>query len=202
MKGFSKRAGGLIRTARESVAMAASQFKNDRFRTGLSLAGIAIGIFSTVGALTVVDSLERTMNDGLSDFGKDVVLVEQIPLEPDLDEEGTFRWWNYISRPPVTREEYRFLADHGETIDKLCYSCYFNNDVIIGVLGDWELVIRNPIQTGLFNSVLFLTSSLLIFLISIFFIFFSLSFSNLFLISSTDWKKSNFFSSFILSEPY
>lgn len=148
MKGFSKRAGGLLRTARESVAMAASQFKNDRFRTGLSLAGIAIGIFSTVGALTVVDSLERTMNDGLSDFGKDVVLVEQIPLEPDLDEEGTFRWWNYISRPPVTREEYRFLADHGETINKLCYSCYFNNDVIIGVIGDWELVIRNPILTG------------------------------------------------------
>lgn len=148
MKGFSRRAGGLFRTACESVAMAAAQFRKDRFRTVLSLAGIAIGIFSTVAALTVVDSLQRAMNEGLSDFGKDVVLVEQIPLEPDLDEEGGFRWWNYISRPPVTREEYRFLAEYGETIHKLCYTCYFNNNVIIGVTGDWGLAIRNPIREG------------------------------------------------------
>ena len=148
MKGFGKRAGGLFRIAGESVALAASQFRNDRFRTGLSLAGIAIGIFSTVASLTVVDSLQRCMDVGLADFGRDVVLIEQIPLEPDLDEEGTFRWWNYVSRPPVTREEYQFLAAHSRLAAEMCYTCYFNNDVIIGVTGDWKLGVRNSLAQG------------------------------------------------------
>ena len=100
--------------------MAVAQFRNDRFRTGLSLAGIAIGIFSTVAALTLVDSLGRCMNDGLSDFGRDLVMIEQIPLEPELDEEDGFRWWDYATRPPVTREEYLFLAAHSTLTANIC----------------------------------------------------------------------------------
>ena len=148
MKGFFRRAGGLARTARESVAMAVAQFRNDRFRTGLSLAGIAIGIFSTVAALTLVDSLGRCMNDGFSDFGRDLVMIEQIPLEPELDEEGGFRWWDYATRPPVTREEYLFLSSHSTLAADICYTCYFNNSVTIGVTGDWRLSVRNPFSEG------------------------------------------------------
>ena len=101
MKGLRNWAGTLGRSVGESVALAAGQFRSDRFRTGLSLAGIAIGIFSTVSALTLVDSVHRTMDEGFADFGGDVVLIEQIPLEPDFDEEGALRWWDYLGRPQV-----------------------------------------------------------------------------------------------------
>ena len=94
MKGLRNWAGALARSVGESVALAAGQFRSDRFRTGLTLAGIAIGIFSTVGALTLVDSVQRCINEGFADFGGDVVLVEQVPLEPDFDEEGSLRWWD------------------------------------------------------------------------------------------------------------
>ena len=89
MKGLRNWAGALARSVGESVALAASQFRSDRFRTGLTLAGIAIGIFSTIAALTLVDSVHRCMNDGFADFGGDVVLVEQMPLEPAFDEDQT-----------------------------------------------------------------------------------------------------------------
>ena len=148
MKGLKNRAGALARSVGESVALAAGQFRSDRFRTGLSLAGIAIGIFSTVAALTLVDSVHRTMNEGFADFGGDVVLIEQIPLEPSFDEEGGLRWWDYLGRPQVTREEYRFLADHSALLEKACFAQYFNKELIISVSGDWQLAIQNPVAEG------------------------------------------------------
>ena len=141
-------AGTLGRSVGESVALAAGQFRSDRFRTGLTLAGIAIGIFSTVGALTLVDSVQQSINEGVADFGGDVVLVEQIPLEPDFDEEGSLRWWDYLGRPQVTREEYLFLAENCRSAEELCYAQFLNNSVIISVTGDWRLSIRNPIAEG------------------------------------------------------
>ena len=148
MKGFWIWAGALARSVGESVALAASQFRSDRFRTGLTLAGIAIGIFSTVGALTLVDSVQQSINEGVADFGGDVVLVEQIPLEPDFDEEGSLRWWDYLGRPQVTREEHLFLAENCRSAEELCYAQFLNNSVIISVTGDWRLSIRNPIAEG------------------------------------------------------
>ena len=148
MKGFWNRAGALARSVGESVALAAGQFRSDRFRTGLTLAGIAIGIFSTVAALTLVDSVHRCMNDGFADFGGDVVLIEQMPLEPAFDEEGGLRWWDYLDRPPVTREEYLFLAEHGTMMEALGFTQFFNQDNVIGVSGDWRLSIQNPVAEG------------------------------------------------------
>ncbi|MBQ7640414.1 MAG: ABC transporter permease [Bacteroidales bacterium] len=148
MKGFWIWAGALARSVGESFALALSQFRSDRFRTGLSLSGIAIGIFSTVAALTLVDSVHQTMNDGFADFGGDLVLVEQIPLEPDFDEEGGLRWWDYLGRPPVTREEYRFLAENGTHIDLIGYTQCSNRDLILGVWGNWQLAVHNPIAQG------------------------------------------------------
>ena len=148
MKGLRNWAGTLGRSVGESVALAAGQFRSDRFRTGLTLAGIAIGIFSTVGALTLVDSVQQSINEGVADFGGDVVLVEQIPLEPDFDEEGSLRWWDYLGRPQVTREEHLFLAENCRSAEELCYAQFLNNSVIISVTGDWRLSIRNPIAEG------------------------------------------------------
>ena len=72
---------------------------SDRFRTLLSLLGVAVGIFSIVAALTLVDSMQKTLQDSFSAYGSDLLFVEREPLEPDLDENGVFRWWAYADRP-------------------------------------------------------------------------------------------------------
>lgn len=148
MKGFWKRCGALTGSAAESVAFALAQLKTDRFRTVLSLSGIAIGIFSTVAVLTLMGSLRRVMEEGLAEFGKDVVLIETIPLEGALNDEGEFRWWDYANRPPVSREEYLFLAENARSAQNLCFSLSFTDNPVVGVAGQWQLAIRNRIASG------------------------------------------------------
>ena len=40
--------------------------KADRFRTQLSLLGVAVGIFSIVAALTLVDAMQRSIREGFA----------------------------------------------------------------------------------------------------------------------------------------
>ena len=86
------------------------QLKADRFRTLLSLLGMAVGIFSIVASLTLIDSVQKSVQDSFAAFGSDLLYIEREPLEPDLNEDGVFRWWEYATRPPVTWREYRYLA--------------------------------------------------------------------------------------------
>lgn len=121
--------------------------KTDRLRTLLSLSGVAVGIFSIAAALTLVDSLKRTLQEGFAAYGSDILYVEREPLEPDLNEDGIFRWWEYASRPPVTLREYRFLtAQESEIFSNSAFISYGPNTV--GVEGDWHLLTQQALAAG------------------------------------------------------
>lgn len=118
----------------------------DWFRTFLSLLGVCIGVFSIVAVFTCVDSLKSTIKSGFENFGADILFVEREPLEPDLNEEGVFRWWKYTGRPQVTDDEYRYLRANGTLAGKVSYSVSFAD--IVGVCGDWDLTIQSPLAAG------------------------------------------------------
>jgi len=132
----------------KGLDFALSGLGNDKFRTALSLSGIAVGIFSIVAVFTLVDSLKRSLDEGLREFGSDVVFVEQIPLEPDLNEDGTFRWWKYVERPQLSFREYEYLRDEGKCFSKITWSCYPQDGRVVGVTDGWELTIRNKLSSG------------------------------------------------------
>lgn len=118
----------------------------DWFRTLLSLLGVCIGVFSIVAVFTCVDSLKATIRSAFENFGADILFVEREPLEPDLNEDGVFRWWNYIGRPQVTEDEYRYLRDNSTQADKVAYSVSFSD--VVGVCGDWDMTVQTPIAAG------------------------------------------------------
>lgn len=128
------------------LAQVFSSLKADRFRTLLSLAGVAVGIFSIVAALTLVGVLQRTLADSFDSFGGDLLFVEREPLEPDLSEDGVFRWWEYASRPAVTWEDYRYLAARPAAYSQIAFVAY--GPETVGVAGSWPLLINVPIATG------------------------------------------------------
>lgn len=132
----------------ESIRFALAGLGNDKLRTLLSLAGIAIGIFTIIAVLTLVETMERSVDQGLNRFGSDVVFVEQIPLEPDLNDEGEFKWWEYISRPQVSYGEYEYMRDKREKIGEISWSCFLNDGVSVGVSDGWMLSVRNDIRCG------------------------------------------------------
>ena len=121
------------------------QLKADRFRTLLSLLGMAVGIFSIVASLTLVDSVHKSVQESFFAFGSDLLYIEREPLEPDLNEDGVFRWWEYVTRPPVTWREYRYLAEQA-SYEQLAFAAY--GEETVGVDGDWTLLVQQAITEG------------------------------------------------------
>jgi len=131
----------------DALAQAFRELKADRFRTGLSLLGVAVGIFSIVAALTLVDAMQQSIQEGFSVHGGDLLFVERMPLEPDLDEEGRFRWWKYALRPEVSWREYRYLEENGaDAFSRIAFVRYGLERV--GVAGDWKLLVPGAIAEG------------------------------------------------------
>ena len=121
--------------------------KADRFRTQLSLLGVAVGIFSIVAALTLVDAMQRSIREGFAVYGSNILFVDRMPLEPDLDEAGHFRWWNYALRPEVLWREYRYLEQNGDgAFSGIAFVRYGVERV--GVAGDWQLLVPGPLAEG------------------------------------------------------
>ena len=152
-----KRYGTLAKFIGESAEFALYQLKADKFRTFLSLLGVSIGVFSIVAVLTVIDSLKRDIHEGFDSFGSNLVFIEQYPNEPD--EDGTFRWWDYTGRPPVSFEDYRYLSENGEYIGSLCYNSTWQTEIsggrnnvvkcdAIGVAGEWQDAVKCGIASG------------------------------------------------------
>ena len=131
----------------DDLAQAFREMKADRFRTGLSLLGVAAGIFSIVAALTLVDAMQRSIREGFAAYGSNILFVDRMPLEPDLDDGGHFRWWNYALRPEVSWREYRYLAQNSEAaFSSIAFARYGKERV--GVAGDWQLLVPGPLAEG------------------------------------------------------
>lgn len=117
--------------------------ETDRFRKRLSLLGVAVGIFSIVSALSLVDCLQASVQEGFAAYGGDILFVDREPFEPDLNEDGLFRWWNYAGRPAVTWQEYRYLAESFPQSAFLAYGL-----TAVGVDGAWSLIVNQPLAEG------------------------------------------------------
>lgn len=133
---------------RDVLAQVLRELGADRFRTRLSLLGVAVGIFSIVATLTLVDAVQESIREGFSAYGGEVLFVDRVPLEPDLNEDGQFRWWAYAQRPPVSWREYRFLAERGagEAFMDIAFAGYGAS--CVGVAGDWRLLVPQPLSEG------------------------------------------------------
>ena len=132
---------------RDAWAQAFRELRADRFRTGLSLLGVAVGIFSIVAALTLVEAMQQSIREGFAVHGGDILFVDRVPLEPDLDEDGRFRWWNYALRPEVSWREFRYLEENGgDAFARIAFARYGAERV--GVDGDWRLLVPSSIAEG------------------------------------------------------
>lgn len=89
----------------ESFRFAWKALTHNLLRTVLSLAGVTIGIFAIIAALTVVDSLKANIKNSLSFLGTDMLYVEKWPyiFSPNAP------WWEYMKRPMVTYKDYKYL---------------------------------------------------------------------------------------------
>jgi putative ABC transport system permease protein len=89
-----------------SFKMAMQELRVNKLRTFLSLFGITIGIFCIIAILSVVDSLERKVQDDLKKLGSNSIYLDKWEYTNDGPD---YPWWKYIKRPAPKYEEMQFI---------------------------------------------------------------------------------------------
>lgn len=92
----------------ESGKSAFAALRSNMVRTFLSTLGITIGIFCIIMVLSIVNSLERNLQDSVDSLGKDVAIIEKWPWEFGPD----YKWWQYMNRPNPTIDELEKLEEY------------------------------------------------------------------------------------------
>lgn len=102
-----------------SIVQAFGELRVNKLRTFLSLLGITIGIFCIIAVLTVIDSLERNIQDEMNTLGSDVLYIGRWPW---MDEGGEYKWWEYWRRPSMRVDEFRAVTENvkGVELASLC----------------------------------------------------------------------------------
>lgn len=98
--------GSIFQIFETSLKQAAAELGANRTRTFLSLLGITIGIFCIIAVFTVIDSLEKNLQNNMASLGSDVIYLSRKPWIP----EGEFRWWEYLERAPMGDEELNTIS--------------------------------------------------------------------------------------------
>lgn len=92
-----------------SLKMALIELRVNKLRSILSLFGVTIGIFCIIGVLSTVQSLEKSIKDGLSEMGATTIYIQKWPWGGGDEEE--FPWWKYMKRPEPKYEELKPLQE-------------------------------------------------------------------------------------------
>ena len=72
--------GHLKNTLKESFRMAVDALKANKLRSILTLLGIAIGVFSVIGVMTAIRTMESSITSGLNVFGTNTFLIQKYPV--------------------------------------------------------------------------------------------------------------------------
>ena len=69
----------LINTVKESFRMAIESIRQNKLRSILTLLGISIGVFSVIGVMTAIRTLESSVNSQLDIFGTNTFMIQKSP---------------------------------------------------------------------------------------------------------------------------
>lgn len=116
----------VFRIFTESVRMAWSQLMGNKLRSFLSLLGITIGIFCIIAVLSAVDSLEKSIRDGFSELGSDVIYVDREPWTEDPQD----NYWKYLRRPEPGIRDYEAITNKSKLADGAAYAFFTGGSTI------------------------------------------------------------------------
>lgn len=124
-----------LRVLKESFRFALNALRNNKLRTFLSLMGVTVGIFSIIGVLAAVDSLEREIKGSLSSLDQNTMLLCHISFGlSDIPE------WKSEQFPLVKYEDFQYLDKTLPDVKAMAYvinvpsqTIKYNDEVIENV---------------------------------------------------------------------
>lgn len=111
--------------------MALVSLVTNKLRSGLSVLGIAIGIFCIVLVFTLVDSMENNIRSSVQSLGKNVIYIDKWQW---LAGGNDYPWWKYVNRPPLTIDEMKDLEKQpiNKMIDAVSFTASESSNVKAG----------------------------------------------------------------------
>ena len=65
---------------KESFRMTIDAIRQNKLRSILTLLGISIGVFSVIGVMTAIRTLESSVESGLNVFGTNTFVIQKLSL--------------------------------------------------------------------------------------------------------------------------
>ncbi|MEP0265949.1 ABC transporter permease [Dokdonia sp.] len=93
-----------LRVLKESFRFAINALRNNKLRTFLSLMGVTVGIFSIIGVLAAVDSLEKQVKGSLSSLDQSTIILCHASFGPT-----EIPRWKREQFPLISYDEYQYL---------------------------------------------------------------------------------------------
>ncbi|MBC7950064.1 MAG: ABC transporter permease [Chitinophagaceae bacterium] len=142
-----------------SFKMALQELWKNKLRTFLSLFGITIGIFCIIGVLTIVNSLERNIQNEVKAMGSNSIYIDKWEWGGGPE----YPWWKYVNRPSPKYSEMgqikdrttsaKYVAFKIEAQDNLEYGGNILSNVkIYGISEDFENIQPVEIMYGRYIS--------------------------------------------------
>jgi len=101
----------LKNTIKESLRMALFSIRENKLRSILTLLGITIGVFSVIGVMTAIRTLESSIESGLNVFGTNTFMIQKTPM---IQIGGHGSRSKYRNRPNITYAQYETLKDRAK----------------------------------------------------------------------------------------
>lgn len=89
-----------------SLSLTWQEFRSHKVRTLLSLSGVAFGIFCIIGVLTMVESLQKAVQNDIKALGSNTVYIDKWEYSGGG---ADYPWWKYVKRPSPKLEEMELL---------------------------------------------------------------------------------------------
>ena len=94
---------------KESFWMAIDAIRENKLRSSLTLLGISIGVFSVIGVMTAIRTLESSVNSGLNVFATNTFVIQKYPEIEFGDRRGKYR-----NRKNITIDQYKKLKNQAK----------------------------------------------------------------------------------------
>tara|TARA_B100000886_G_scaffold162917_1_gene111068 strand:- start:1065 stop:2312 length:1248 start_codon:yes stop_codon:yes gene_type:complete len=100
------RSRSLKNILKESFWMSIDAIQKNKLRSGLTLLGISIGVFSVIGVMTAIRTLESSVASGLNIFASNTFIIQK---DPEFQFGSSKK--KYRNRANITIDQYKKLKD-------------------------------------------------------------------------------------------
>ncbi len=90
----------------EAIKVALNSLRTNKLRSGLTILGIVVGIFSIISVSTIISMMQNSIEEGVSMLGQNTFQIQKYPVIMSGSHADRAK---YRNRPDITLEEYEEL---------------------------------------------------------------------------------------------